>query len=431
MLFFLVSFFTFLLGKTVILFIIGDNWKDGYSDDVIITTLNLLITSLLCIIIGSQIYQVLNKRKEEYSTITNSDSKIDIVRKLSGILFYITYICLILTTLEKIMLVRTNGYAFLYSNYNSSLPSIVHKISIISKCLLFIYLATFPNKRKTSIAILFYVVYLIFTLLTGERGEIVTGLFTIFIYLFYRQHKVKDIEIFTRNKIILVFIISIIMIIVLGVFTEIRAGVQIEKINPLEEIIDFFKSQGGSIRVIEHSVQNRDQLKNYNSNYTLGIIINYFNPKERSMDEEIFEGNNLGTTITWLIEPTYYYSGGGFGTQYIAELYLDYGFIGVCIYNIALGYLLMSMINFKKYNWIIFTISLLMMKTLLFLPRDFCFSFITASILSVTNIITIIATIIISELLYNKTKKKNLILLEQNKVMNLIEGEKDENIMDS
>lgn len=405
-LFFLISFFTFLLGKTIILFFRGDNWKQGFSDEIMTTTLNLIFISLFCIILGCHIYQMLIKYKKKDKEIKIKDNKN--VEKISGILYYSTYIFLIIVTIEKIILVQTNGYAYLYSKYNSSLPNIISRLSIVSNCAFFIYLSTFPNKKKTLVAIIFYGVYLVLSLLTGERGEIVTGVLLLLIYIIYRQEKNKDINILNKRNIIIIFVISIIMIIFLGMYEDIRQNKKINEIKPLKEITDFFISQGGSIRIITNSIENIEQLKEYNSNYVLGPIINYFDRQNRTKQEEVFDGNNLGATITWLIEPTYYNNGGGMGTQYIAELYVDYGLLGVIIYNIMLGMLLMHCINIERKSWIFVTFNLLIIKSLMFLPRDFSLSFITASILSVNHIITISFVYILAMLLEQKNLKKNV-----------------------
>jgi len=65
-----------------------------------------------------------------------------------------------------------------------------------------------------------------------------------------------------------------------------------------------------------------------------------------------------------------YKNGQGVGSQYLAELYVDFGIIGVIIYSLLLGFLIFIVSNFYKFGILGYSLSLLLIKSILYLPRD-------------------------------------------------------------
>ena len=65
-----------------------------------------------------------------------------------------------------------------------------------------------------------------------------------------------------------------------------------------------------------------------------------------------------------------YNSGQGLGSQYLAEVMTDYGISGVIIYSLLLGVCISVVSDFYKYNFLGFSLSLLLMQSILYLPRN-------------------------------------------------------------
>ena len=86
-----------------------------------------------------------------------------------------------------------------------------------------------------------------------------------------------------------------------------------------------------------------------------------------------------------MVNPNYYYSGGGFGTQYIAEIYTDFGYWGIGICSFILGLLLSKAVFFNSTNWIVSVLFASTITNILEMPRSFYMTFVSA-FFSVWNI---------------------------------------------
>ena len=205
---------------------------------------------------------------------------------------------------------------------------------------------------------------------------------------------------------------AVIFIAFMGMYSSIRLGE--DSGNLLSGFGGFFSQQGGSVNVLKWSIQHKAELKMENTNYSLSIITHYNRITEqigRFLFGSLGDGTdlhsgNLGKNITYLIEPIYYGTGGSFGTAYLAELFIDFSYIGIVLYNIFLGWLLMKMGDMMGdmgyRHWIINVYFLYMIRALYFLPRDSAFSFISP-LLSTTNLLIIIVMVLAVNLLARKS----------------------------
>lgn len=427
MFFFCISFFTFLLGKYFFDMLSGVQWWASFPEDVTAHTLLSIYISLLFIFIGSFLFEFLIKvTRNTYNTKVakagfsdNTDLK-NSIRKISRLMFYITFLFALLVAMEKAIYVQSNGYIALYSDFSSRMPFVIRKIAETNSIFLFIYLSTFPKKTESKTILFLYLIYLCLSLLSGVRGTFVSGLFVLMIYAIYRDKHYKGIDVkwVGRKEKVFITFVTPFLIAFLSIYNFIRSKIPVSEFNFFEEIVNFFKTQGGSVDVISLGKLYENLLPSTNQSYTFGPLITYFSrgtfarlftnlsPLKGNTVEMALYGNNFGATITYLVMPKYYLSGVGLGTQYIAEVYADFGYIGVMLFNFVLGCLLswIPCVLFKR--WWTFVLGMsLCFNFIISMPRGSATTFIGA-FLSLTTWFPILLTFFLANL---EIKRKEVI----------------------
>lgn len=79
--------------------------------------------------------------------------------------------------------------------------------------------------------------------------------------------------------------------------------------------------------------------------------------------------NNLGHNFAYMYLKEDYLKGRGYGSSYLIENYVDFGYIGVAIFSLILGILLVYMLRRFGRNTLIDTIVLVSLTTIFFIPR--------------------------------------------------------------
>lgn len=400
---YMVSFTTFLISRPFVNLFIN---YDGNC--IYFKPLSIIYAAVISIYIGSGLCKT--KAEVSIKDVNVDNGNMGIVSSLSKAIFYATILFAWVVTLEKILLVRNLGYIGLYTDYNSTLPSIVHKLSVINETSFFIYLMTFPGKKSTYISFGIYGIGLFLKLLTGVRGDAMTAIMLLITYTIFRN-KVTSVPIFSGVKMKYIFVaLAVLLISYMGVYSSIRLGE--EGGSLLHGFGEFFLQQGGAIDVLKNTIDHKSQLNYLNSNYTFSPIVNY-NSLTRWLGQTLFGFNfdgsklhsgNLGNSLTNIMEPAYFNMGGSFGTAYLAELFLDYSYVGVIIYNLILGFILKKVTTVKLSNWAVGAYYLYIIRSLYFLPRDYALSFLTP-VLSITNLILILVIKFLSDAIYKRKRR--------------------------
>ncbi|WP_371025209.1 O-antigen polysaccharide polymerase Wzy family protein [Paraclostridium ghonii] len=420
------TFFTFLIGRLIVKTLtsytdIYNNNKYGldfYDDKVIMHIFITLFISLLFIFIG----YTLAKNKKSKSRKNNILSKynqndIESIRLISKILFYITYIFSSLVLLDKARFSNNVGYMELYASYSSSFPFWVTKLAEMNTISLFVFLGTLPAKRKSFIPILLYSILGILSLVIGQRNNFVLNIMIIIVYLFLRNNTDKKERWFGKKELITCIVIFPILIVILNSVSYIRFDKDVNKSSLGSSINEFFYSQGASVNLIGYAETMKNEIGD-NRNYTFGRIITFIKNNsitQALMDIPMYEsqtvesalyGNSFADSVSYRISPNRYINGWGYGSSYVAELYIDYGYIGVAIGNMVIGFIL-------GYMGILFTlgplnaaISLFMTRLLLYAPRDTTMSFIVTTF-NLINTLTIFLIFIGWKVLISK-KRRNI-----------------------
>lgn len=427
-LFFNISFFTFLIGQYLFMMLNGEQWWSNYPNEIMTHTLLSLFISLLFLYMGSVFAELFHRgtaKREEYM----KSCLLDYIRKISRLMSFISILFAFIVLQEKVIFVQQYGYTALYVDYTSQIPLIVKKIAQTYLTFLYIYLATMPRKKEARAIIILYLFYLGVTVLSGVRGPMIVGLLVLIIYCIFRDINFRSLDekwLGKTEKTIIMISLPF-FIAFLSAYNLIRDKINVDNFNILNEIIKFFTSQGGSVQVIVFSKMYENYLPSTNISYTMGPIINYFTIGSIAsiftgltelvdkVDIAIY-GNNLGATITYLVNSQYYLAGGGLGTQYIAELYADFGYLGIVIFNFIIGVLISKILSATHKKWWLFAIGLLTCNAIMEMPRNFALTWVGVWI-ALPTWIPILLTWLTAKLIYEKRHTKTSKALHNNAFM--------------
>ena len=131
----------------------------------------------------------------------------------------------------------------------------------------------------------------------------------------------------------------------LGIFSKIRTGDKIEFSNVGDSIVDFVYNNGVSVNVIKRSYELDSRLRSdrfYSLHFlhdgVFGLVFGSDGAGNNA--DKATEGYHLAHALPYLMFRDKYLEGAGTGTSYIAELYHDFGYIGVAIGSIIYGYVM-------------------------------------------------------------------------------------------
>lgn len=419
-LFFLITFFVFLLGNYTYLFFNESDWWKPFSQGTTKNTIYCLIMALVSINFGYILGRFFKKNDNKINVPADSKvSRFNVsLKRVSKLIFWITFIPSFYLIIDEIIFFQAHGYLELYLSYSSG-SVIFEKLKVLNLVSFFMFLASMPNKKESKLEIFAFLLISLLTLFSGARATSITSFMTLLFYLIYRNYydsKQLKGDIWLSKKII--FLISILIpfvVVFLSFWGYYRMNMSLEGIKVSELFFGFFKSQGESVKIINY-VQELE-LPYTNISYTFGPVIfflkyNIFSKvffefpmyAPQTVDSALF-GNNMSSTISYLVMPENYLAGLGMGSTYIAELLYDYGYLGVIIFNIILGIVLYKFSNINPNKPWLLAILLLVLNSLLTLPRDVALNWF-ADVINITTVGSILMIYFLAKLTPNKSKIK-------------------------
>lgn len=403
-----VTVFTFLLGQSLFCYIENDFSKFELSQyelnlSNILIWISLFGSRLSYMLFSSTTISIGNRNSKRF-LIDNPEVYYDSiyvkrVKNISKIIFYITYPFLIFSLFDRIQFVSNYSYIESYTVYSSSLSLWANRVSTVTIPVLYVFLGTMPNKKECKIPLVLYAIYTVFTLGTQVRNKFVINLIMILIYLLIRNRRDKSDEWISKKTLITGFVMVPLVLVLLSIMEYTRVGSNFE-FSFIGLIKEFFQNQGGSIRVIGFSERNRETLLSYNHHYLLGTFIwllkyNFATKWIFGLTEPAvrtaamaMESNQLSHALTYLYNPLAYANGYGIGSCYIAEAYIQYGFIGVFIVGAIVGSLSIFVDKHIYSAWtpIRFAFLLMIFSQIIYLPRG-SFGAILSQTFTYTNVI--------------------------------------------
>ncbi len=370
---FLICIFTFLASSVTVRFILGQsNYMYGFNRNEFNLSCTLIIISyvmIFCGYISDKRYKFIWGTKKN-SFYSDNIFSIKRVQKISFLIFVFASVIELLFSIPKMVYSMTNGYMALYTEYVGS--SMLTRLSFIASAAFFIGLAAKPSKKKVIAYSIIGLINPIIVFLQGERSTIVTYvIFLIYYYFTYNNLMYKTNKSDIKKTIKLVFLISGVLIVILPFlyrygFYRINMQSEIQKGSG---IINFFDSQGGSFRVLGAAVKYKGTLPQ--KWYSLGSIIDRFSDIAYYGQNELRAtmSHSFADIITYKEEQWSYLSGYGMGSSYIAEIFYDFGMLGVIIVNFLLGKILKCLTDFKNLSIFMRSILFIVLQNMMIMPR--------------------------------------------------------------
>ena len=373
-----VAFFVFLMGREVLQLFLGYK-KENFSEE-----LNKhLYMCLFIVILVLWFFYVLFSRKSEMNRERMSmDARTQYaaaVRKIACIVFYCTLPCALIYRLVIASYVSLNGYTSYYTDYSSALSGytllyIVSRIELIMPVALAVIMASLPTKKEFKWPFIFYCLYLILSLGSGQRSTFMLGILLIFVFVVYMQGLYPDEGWFKRKYILYLAACIPVLAVVGSIINVTRFGGTTDGMNVIESFMDFFYDQGVTGNMVKRAYEYSDKIPD--GIYTLEFL--HSGVLARLLGIEVYNGNSVdhalyGNSMThalgYAVMGSQYLAGRGTGSSYIIELFYDFGYFGVAAGTALYSWLFAKITQIKKNN--IFTRSLMfsVITQLLWAPR--------------------------------------------------------------
>ena len=386
-----ITFFVFLQGKIYIAFFRSDNFindiKFSDSSDVW-TGLVLLNVALLSLFLGAlltdKFFNLCKKRIDQKSSTMSWQygNFAGSVRLVSFIMYIVSLLFSFLIGYDKMSFIQTHTYLEYYTLYVSKFPLFVSAIASLKHYFLCFFLATMPSKTTTTVVLLTYFVSTIPDLCVGKRSVTILSLFFALTYYMMRDYYDRGHHIWLgkMEKGLMITIMPF-MLMFLAAYKYIRSDIDVE-FTPIELVVDFFYSQGVTFTWLCSGLGVYTQLPDGVISYTFGEIIDYF--KYSRAAELIWGGVNLGNSnnllratlgnsmshhLSYLLLGNRYLNGNGVGSSYLLEVFVDFGYIGIILFCLLLGWFTIYTLHFARKGIIQCSVILLAINGILYMPR--------------------------------------------------------------
>lgn len=379
---FLASFFIFLLGRMCVEYFyygsIGFYFTLSISKHMLLSifiSLIFLEVGYCCILIVKNKYKHLNISFNDHKRETE---KYSFLMRISFILFSITFICVILMNFEQVIYVNKYDYIALFKDFHSQLPRLLQVVGNMYIVSFLIFLGTCPKRRYCIISFIMFFIISLTDLLIGDRGTFIINLAIIIVYIFWRE--CVDNKIWINRKIILLTIVILpLFLAFLNYFVSIREDVNMGENKISAQLRNFFISTGSSVDILGYGEVYKDDLPQ--SFYSFGELIDYpkYNPISEYLfniaepmphtKEYVYTMHSYAHAISYFIDSNLYLEGHGKGSSYIAEVYNDFGYIGIIVCNLLYGSLLASVNLVKKGKPFLLACLLISIRIMFYVPR--------------------------------------------------------------
>lgn len=416
-----ISFFTFLIGRDGL-----ENLFNHTQDTYFPTEINH--HAYLCMILALLGVWVTFIFFNKNIKTTDKEDKRKLylrylIRRYSKYCFYATYPIALLANLAIAYFVIRFGYAAKFTDLRSMIEGspifyTVSKIELLLPCSFSIFVATLPSKKQFFKLAKLYTIYLIITLGTGGRAGFMLGILLIVIFIFYLQSIDSNISWISRKKIKI--IIAFIPFLAIGgsLINTIRFGESTNDFSLLDSFSAFFYDQGVSSNAIKRAYELENNIPVQKDFYTFEFL--HSGLPARILGNPVYQGNTIdhatkGGSFTHALGYTVmgdvYLSGRGPGTSYIAELYYDFGYIGVFFGSCFYGYILSKINNLKISQVFKRSVIFISITNILWAPRG-AFSGFLSLLFAPTTIILLFFVFTFAHIRYVHNLKKEYLIIK-------------------
>lgn len=407
LLFFMITMFMLNIGYFFIEAFRNGNYTNNWLINFIPSWKQEVITSLLILLalIFSFLGQwssenIIREKKALINSEVVSNVRVKFNMKLLAkaalIIYYIGLVCFAIENVEQLTFVQAFSYNEKYIANIRRLPSIIYRLENLMWPGFFVFCTCMPTKKEFRMPVIILIGVSVLSLFGGSRGGFVLNILIILFYIIYRQQffNQKETWMGKRYWMILISVMPIGMFILVGIqFWRTGGQMTLNVFETLEALIG-----NGSGVLIMDELQYHDALPK--QNYVFGAAINYLQNNiwggltgtrisAGQTREYALHGNNFAASMTYLLAPRSYLSGGGFGTAYLAEAYHNLSYFGVAaisyIYGVILGKSTLALRRNYGMHPFRTAFILLMIQAVLYAPRSIAIGFIIDSVLSFWN----------------------------------------------
>lgn len=389
---FIVAVFSFLMTRLIIPVF----YSNVYISDSLGNTMSFrpdtydfmakaIFLSLICAFSG---FNSVHQKKELSFEFNPSSNYVSRLRKVSRTLMVFSSLFYAAILLEEAFYMWQNGYMDLYLSYESKFPPLFKRFSLLYHLSFFIFLSTLPSKRQAKPYIVYYCLLSVLPLLSGQRAGFILDILVIVVYFFIRNRQLGGEKwIGTKGKFLLLLFVPLVCALMFIVLL-LRGENSTDGYSLGNMIVNFFFQQGSSMQVLGLTYEVKGTLPP-NKFYSFGTIIDNFNnniiyhllgiaESYRSQTVEFaINGHSLANYLTYQYQTQRFLAGGGMGSCYMAEVWADWGMVGLGLWSFVYGWVLSHITIWSQKNVWMFAISFYMMRAIVFAPRSSAISFIS------------------------------------------------------
>jgi oligosaccharide repeat unit polymerase len=377
--------FTLLISRPFIAVIRKSNfWYFAPKD--IDFSLNGVFLSLLFLFFGILIAtQMTNKGFSKSIQINNSETNKVFLQISSSLLYLVSILSTLILNIEKFLYARSTSYLDYHANFSSRMPFFIKGFSLFSTFAMCLLLATFPSRKKSLIILGLYIFSNIPTFFMGSRNSLVLSVIFSIVYLVMRGFYDDKANWVGKKEGIVVGALIPPGLIALGAMNYLRADEAVAPKGIFSLIVDFFYKQGTSFDTLSIGHKFMDSLPFSDIKlYTFGPYLDVL--KYGVISQKLFgmrsmnEGNNyyrgmasyqFANNLDYVSRWKEFFQGHGFGSSFILESYVDFGYVGVAVFSMIFGIIsILFLYYFRKDKPIISTVILVALISFFFLPRD-------------------------------------------------------------
>lgn len=363
-------------------------WEVGWlQEEAVFIAFIIVALSLVSITIGAMATSFIVKKRgleiERADSKRKSRTFQDCLQVVAMVMFYCTAVFALIEGLEKVLFVQSHSYLEYYSSFKSHLPWFVSTIASMMKYSMCIFLATFPRKRRAFFVLGIFEITGILDLLVGVRGTIILNSIFILIYYLIRDFMRDREKWFGKIEKCAVAIVTPLALAFMTAYSFIRAGMRVLDINPLRMIKDFFIGQGVTFEVVARGIAAINELpQRIGRNYTFGPFIDYivhgrigqvlWGTEALPTENSVVNGtlsNSLAHNLSYITKGEDYLKGEGWGSSFVLENYIDFGYIGVILFSIVLGAMLILVMYLLGKRMLSDTIIFVSLLNIFYIPR--------------------------------------------------------------
>lgn len=386
-LFFQITFFIFLMTKPIIAIFRQEKWWNTIYSDFsanadIQKMLFCMLLSLVAIWIGAILGENIKSKRVYWIPQNNYDELLkNNMRYIALIVFAFSSTFTLMQGFEKIAFIKNHSYLEYYTSFHTQMPYLFRLIATFSQYSICFYLATLPTKKQAFLPCCLYIGLAVPTLIMGSRADICLNILLIFFYYLLRDSWGDSKKWLGKLEKLLIVIISPIALVFLGVYIDIRAHRAINLSSIPSAIINFLNDQGITFPYMCAGMGNIAKLPG-DSQYTFGPIIDYL--KYGSLGRIFYgiqplgdsnsilracEGNSYAHHMSYVLLGNDYLDGRGIGSSYINEVFTDFGYAGIFLFSLLIGFLLIYFVMIAKRSCWGCSILLLSFTGMIYIPR--------------------------------------------------------------